>query len=62
VRGFGGRRELASVEGKRIVHVEETNRSVMGPSKVMKVYFGENKQEVDDQDDELTVAYWGVRT
>jgi hypothetical protein len=61
IGGFGGTRELTGVAGKRIVRVEDANRTVAGPSRLMKVYFGESADEPDERDDELTVAYWGVR-
>jgi hypothetical protein len=61
VRGFAGMRELGGVVGKRIVSVEDANQTVPGPSRLVKVYFGENPTEADERDDELTVAYWGVR-
>jgi len=61
VRGFAGMRELTSIISKRIVRVEDTSQTVAGPSRLMKVYFGENADEPDQRDDEVTVAYWGVR-
>lgn len=60
-RGFGGERELTAVIGRRVVQVQDTNQTVAGPSRLMKVYFGEDGSEPDERDDELTVAYWGVR-
>lgn len=62
VRGFAALPDLHAVRGKRIVRVVETNQSVLGPSRLVKVYLGENEAEVDDEDDETTVSYWGVRT
>jgi hypothetical protein len=62
VRGFAGVRELDGVIGKRIVRIEDTSQTVTGPSRLMKIYFGENVDEPDERDDELTVAYWGVRS
>jgi hypothetical protein len=61
VRGFAGVPELSGIVGKRIVRVEDANQTVAGLSRLMKVYFGENGSEPDEKDDELTVAYWGVR-
>jgi hypothetical protein len=61
VRGFAGMREFSGVAGKRIVRIDDTGQTVIGPSRLLKVYFGENADEPDERDDELTVAYWGVR-
>jgi hypothetical protein len=60
-RGFGGVPELEGIAGKRIVKVTETGQTIGGPSSLIKVFFGENDEEPDDRDDELTVSYWGVR-
>jgi hypothetical protein len=61
VRGFASMRELSGVVGKRIVRLDDTGQTVIGPSRLLKIYFGENAEETDQNDDELTVAYWGVR-
>jgi hypothetical protein len=61
VRGFAGMHELEGIIGKRIVRVEDTNQTATPPSRLMKIYFGESTEQPDDRDDELTVAYWGVR-
>lgn len=60
-RGFAGVAELEGVVGKRIVRTVETNQMIAGPSRLMKVVLGETMVEPDEQDDEITVSYWGVR-
>ena len=50
------------MRGKRIVAIRETGQQVRGPSSIVKVYVGENMDEVDDDDDEASVTYLGVRS
>jgi hypothetical protein len=61
VRGFNDLLALQALRGKRIVDVQETTQTVTGPSRLIKVYFGGNTEEVDDEDDEATVTYFGTR-
>jgi hypothetical protein len=61
VRGFANSGAVRAAKGKRLTDVVETNQTVPGPSKLVKLYFGENGHETDDQDDEVTLTYWGVR-
>jgi hypothetical protein len=61
VRGQATLDDLSGVVGKRIVSVAETGLTIPAPSRVIKVHFGENVDEADDDDDEGTYAYWGVR-
>ena len=61
VRGFADLTAARSTEGKRLVKVVETNQTVQGPAKLVKLYFGEEGSESDEADDELTLAWWGIR-
>lgn len=61
-RGLADLSALQNAEGKRFVRVVETEMTIPGPSRMVKVYFSANEDEPDDGDDEATVAYWGVRT
>jgi hypothetical protein len=61
VRGFADAGAVEAAKGKRLIRVVETNQTVPGPSKLVKLYFGENTDEPDEQDDELTLASWGLR-
>jgi hypothetical protein len=61
VRGFADLTALASTRGKRLVEIVETGLTVPGPARLVKLYFGDGHPECDDQDDEMTLAYWGVR-
>jgi hypothetical protein len=61
VRGHSALRDLAAVIGKRIVSITETGLTIPAPSRVIKVHFGANEDQADDDDDEGTYAYWGVR-
>lgn len=61
VRGYAGMPELKNVIGKSIVSVDETDQTVSGPSRLVKVIFGGNEEEPDDEDDEISMTYWGVR-
>jgi len=61
VRGFADVAALSGVRGKRLINIVETGQTVPGPAKLVKLYFGENQSARDDQDDETSLAYWGVR-
>lgn len=58
-RGFANLSALDSVVGKSVLKAVETNQVVHGPSRVIKVYFGDGQSAAAE--DELTVSYWGVR-
>ncbi len=59
-RGFADLPALRSAVGKPIRAVLETGQIVNGPSQLIKVFFGAEGED-PDADDEVTVAYWGVR-
>lgn len=61
VRGFADLNAAKATEGKRLIKVVETNQTVPGPSKLVKLYFGEADGSPEDSDDELSLACWGVR-
>jgi hypothetical protein len=61
VRGFNTFNNLDALKGKRVVDVRETDQKVRGPSRLIKVYLGDNYAQADDGDDEASVAYFGVR-
>jgi hypothetical protein len=61
VRGFADIGAARATEGKRLLKVVETNQTIPGPSKLVKLYFGEEGGDPDDADDELSLACWGVR-
>jgi hypothetical protein len=61
VRGFADLRAAKATEGKRLVKVVETNQTVAGPAKLVKLYFGEEDGSVEEADDELSLSCWGVR-
>jgi hypothetical protein len=58
VRGFATLDDLRHLIGKHVVDVRETNQSVAGPSKLVKVFLGDDGAA---DDDEATISYWGVR-
>lgn len=59
VRGFASLPALESTVGKVVQDVVETGQTIQGPSSLVKVYFsGGGDAEAED---EVTVAYWGVR-
>jgi hypothetical protein len=58
VRGFAKFEDARALVGKEIVDVRETNQSVPGPSRLLKVYL---RGKSPDEDDEATVTDWGVR-
>ena len=59
-RGFADLPALRATVGKPIRAVVETGQTINGPSQLIKVFFGADSEE-PDADDEISVAYWGVR-
>lgn len=59
VRGYASTEDLPNIEGKRLIHLEETNQTVEGPARLIKMVFGEDGS--DAADEEATVTYFGVR-
>ena len=59
VRGFAALPALRSSIGKPIRDIVETGQTIHGPSGLIKVYFGGDGEA--EADDEVTVAFWGVR-
>lgn len=61
IRGFADLAAAKGTEGKRLLRVVETNQTVQGPSKLVKLYFGEEGGDPEEADDELSLTCWGVR-
>lgn len=62
VRGYGSIEDFAKLAGKRIVSIEDTDQSVEGPARLVKVFLGDKAEaEADVADDEVSLAYFGVR-
>lgn len=59
VRGYASTDDLPNVEGKRLVHLEDSGQTVEGPGRLIKMIFGEEGS--DEGDEEATVTYFGVR-
>lgn len=61
VRGFANFGAASATIGKRLVKVVDSNQTVHGPVRLLKLYFGDESEADGDGDDELTLANWGVR-
>lgn len=59
-RGWADLPALRATVGKPIRAVQETGQTVSGPSQLIKVFFGPETEDAS-ADDEVSVAYWGVR-
>lgn len=59
VRGYASTHDLPNIEGKRLIHLEETGQTVDSPARLIKMIFGEDGS--DAADEEATVTYFGVR-
>jgi hypothetical protein len=60
-RGMADLPALSWIIGKRVVRVAETGMTVGAPSPLIKVYFDGSDGAQDENDDEGTYAFWGVR-
>ena len=62
VRGFASEEVLANLVGKRVVSVDDAGQTIDGPSRLVKVLFGDEPgADPDEADDEASIAYFGVR-
>lgn len=53
-RGFAAGAELEGLVGKRVMSAHRTDETVLGPSRLWKLFLGE--QDSDDGDDEISVT------